>query len=443
MLNKLGPRFARALFSSLRSCAAPMAGVAGILGLTVPDVIAKTPGSTYCFYGTCHRVKTLAETESLVGKAHSLTASFYDSCKVDRYNPCGLTSSGEQFHPDRADNAASPIYPDGTLLLVWSPETKEAAILRVNNAGPYWGKRNLDVSRAAAEQLGFRHKGVGRLEARVLSAPDRGEATYKRNRRYEPVPGAIGQFESIDAAMDDAAAFLEVRTVAALMESPFALVERKQSPKSQGVPVLVAAKQKKPETTVVAAADAPATTASTPARTRVASVEAPSRSVAERKAKRSFAGERRIRKPESRVAARTTVRKSSAVRVASVRRAPTRMAMSERAAAPRHHGPLITLDYGSHAHSVASGRVARLSPTSRSGRVTGPPSRSASVSRGRSMKRLSAAPGRLRVSDARDAIAPARGPVTGQQSRPPASLILNDAAPRLRGVPARQLLAVV
>ena len=28
---------------------------------------AKTPGSTYCFYGKCHRVKTIAETQALVG----------------------------------------------------------------------------------------------------------------------------------------------------------------------------------------------------------------------------------------------------------------------------------------------------------------------------------------------------------------------------------------
>ena len=28
---------------------------------------AKTPGSTYCYYGTCHRVKTIEETKALVG----------------------------------------------------------------------------------------------------------------------------------------------------------------------------------------------------------------------------------------------------------------------------------------------------------------------------------------------------------------------------------------
>ena len=110
---------------------------------------AKTPGSTYCFYKTCHRVKTLAETRALIGQDHTLPASFYDDCKADRYNPCGLTSSGEVFHANAPDNAASSIYPDGTKLLVWSPQSGQALILRINNAGPYWGNRTLDVSRAA------------------------------------------------------------------------------------------------------------------------------------------------------------------------------------------------------------------------------------------------------------------------------------------------------
>ncbi|MEE8579636.1 MAG: septal ring lytic transglycosylase RlpA family protein, partial [Hyphomicrobium sp.] len=107
---------------------------------------AKTPGSTYCYHGICHRVKTIEETRSLVGLQQSIEASHYDDCTRDRYNPCGLTSSGERFRPDRPDNTASPIYPDGTTLLVWNPETKHALVVRVNNAGPYHGNRKLDLS---------------------------------------------------------------------------------------------------------------------------------------------------------------------------------------------------------------------------------------------------------------------------------------------------------
>lgn len=187
---------------------------AGIFtGFGAGDAEAKTPGKTYCYNRVCHRVKTLAETKAMVGKVETLHTSHYDDCKKDRFNPCGLTSSGERFRANMPDNAASPIYPNGTVLLVWSPATKKSAVVRVNNAGPYWRNRKLDVSRATAQKLGFASRGVAQLKVRVLAAPTRAEATYKRNRRYAAVPGYIGAFASLDEAHMGAA---ESYAVAAL-----------------------------------------------------------------------------------------------------------------------------------------------------------------------------------------------------------------------------------
>lgn len=162
---------------------------------------AKTPGKTYCFRGFCHRVLTLAETEKLVGTQTKLITSNYDDCKHDRFNPCGLTSSGAVFRADLADNAASPIYPDGTIILVRHPQTQKSAVLRVNSAGPYHGKRLLDVSRATAKALSFDRQGVATLDVRVLQAPSKAESTYKKNRMYAPVPGYLGAFASLDQAV--------------------------------------------------------------------------------------------------------------------------------------------------------------------------------------------------------------------------------------------------
>lgn len=200
--------------------AAAMAG-ALLLTMSIEGVLssipveAKTPGSTYCFVGKCHRVKSLSETESLIGKTIPLYASHYSDCKKDRYNPCGLTSSGEAFHPHRADNAASPIYPDGTVLLVRNPDTKAAAVLRINNAGPYWGNRKLDVSYAAAEKLGFRKRGVAKLETKILAAPNKREARYVRKRSYHALPGFMGTFESLEAAERTAVALMVLDATAA------------------------------------------------------------------------------------------------------------------------------------------------------------------------------------------------------------------------------------
>lgn len=183
-------------------------------------VEAKTPGKTYCYYGKCHRVKTIEETRALVGVEETIKASHYDDCSKDSYNPCGLTSSGERFHPDRPDNTASPIYPDGTTLLVWSPETERALVVRVNNAGPYWGDRVLDLSRAAAEKLGFKGKGVATLKVRVIKAPEPEEAAYVENRNYKPVPGDIGEYDSLEQAKYGMAVALALQASAASPLAP-------------------------------------------------------------------------------------------------------------------------------------------------------------------------------------------------------------------------------
>jgi rare lipoprotein A len=172
------------------------------LGLPFGGAEAKTPGKTYCFNGTCHTVKTLDETRRLVGVTTTVKASFYDDPKHDRFNPSNLTSSGEYFRAWKADNAASPIYPNGTKLLVWHPGNRKTLTVRVNNAGPYWGDRKLDLSRAAAEAIGM--GGVATLQVRVLEAPSKAEATYSKGRTYAPVKGYMGQFASLDAAVSGA-----------------------------------------------------------------------------------------------------------------------------------------------------------------------------------------------------------------------------------------------
>lgn len=180
------------------------------LFVAVPGAEAKSPGAKYCFHGVCHRVMTLAETRAAVGKVVHAVTSFYDDCRRDPYNPCGLTSSGEPFRPGETNNAASPLYPDGTVILVRNPRNGQSAIVRINNAGPYWGNRTLDLSRGAGHKLGLGGVGVARVEVTVLRAPSEKEARYQRNRRYAPMPGHVGTFATLDAARTHAVAALDL-----------------------------------------------------------------------------------------------------------------------------------------------------------------------------------------------------------------------------------------
>ena len=132
---------------------------------------AKEPGATYCFNGICHRVQTIEEVQAQIGLQETVGASFYDDCKADPGNPCTPPSSGEELHADRPDNAASPVYPNGTVLALSNPKNNAKARVRVNNSGPYVKGRLLDVSRATAEQLGFIDAGTAQLNVTVVREP--------------------------------------------------------------------------------------------------------------------------------------------------------------------------------------------------------------------------------------------------------------------------------
>lgn len=183
-----------------RSALARVSTVAVMLAGLIVAAEAKLPGAVHCYNDICHRVRTVAETEARRGIVEPLVASFYDAPERDRFNPRSETSSGARFDPDADDNAASPIHPDGTVLLLWSPRTRAAAVIRINNAGPYYPGRTLDVSRAVAERLGFANGGTMELLSTVISAPSEPEARYVRGRSYGRVPGYLGTFDNIALA---------------------------------------------------------------------------------------------------------------------------------------------------------------------------------------------------------------------------------------------------
>ena len=76
-----------------------------------------------------------------------------------------LTASGEAFDPYNDRTAASLYYPMGTELRVCYVA---CSIVRVNDLGPYFGGRELDLSQAAAEEIGLTAVGTDFVDVRVL-----------------------------------------------------------------------------------------------------------------------------------------------------------------------------------------------------------------------------------------------------------------------------------
>jgi rare lipoprotein A len=64
--------------------------------------------------------------------------------------------------------AAHPTLPMPSVVNVTNLENGRSLVLRVNDRGPFHDDRLIDVSRLAARELGFEHKGTARVRVEVL-----------------------------------------------------------------------------------------------------------------------------------------------------------------------------------------------------------------------------------------------------------------------------------
>lgn len=88
------------------------------------------------------------------------------------------TANGERFNQYEL-TAAHPTYAFGTQLCVRSKLTGQAVVVRVNDRGPFVKNRVIDLSKAAAEEIGMLGKGVKSVEI------------YKLNKGEDDCPEAV------------------------------------------------------------------------------------------------------------------------------------------------------------------------------------------------------------------------------------------------------------
>ncbi|WP_284337515.1 septal ring lytic transglycosylase RlpA family protein [Comamonas sp. NoAH] len=90
------------------------------------------------------------------------------------------TANGERFNQYEL-TAAHPTYKFGTQLCVRSKSTGQAVVVRVNDRGPFAKNRVIDLSKAAAQELGMLSRGVKAVEI------------YKLDDGQEDCPEALMQ----------------------------------------------------------------------------------------------------------------------------------------------------------------------------------------------------------------------------------------------------------
>ena len=92
------------------------------------------------------------------------TASYYGAELAG--NP---TASGEPFDPSEL-TAAHRTLPFGTRVRVTNPNNGESVVVRINDRGPFHGDRVIDVSTAAAQEIGLKRAGTLEVDLERLPA---------------------------------------------------------------------------------------------------------------------------------------------------------------------------------------------------------------------------------------------------------------------------------
>ena len=124
--------------------------------------------------------KAKAKTEGKGDRSaqrHGL-ASYYSKHLAGR-----KTSSGQPYDPT-AMTAAHRSLPMGTKLKVVNPKNDKSVVVTVNDRGPVPKNRMIDLSGAAAKQLGMTRAGVTKVETEVVGKselPAAGDARQSAN----------------------------------------------------------------------------------------------------------------------------------------------------------------------------------------------------------------------------------------------------------------------
>ncbi|SNB51452.1 rare lipoprotein A [Arboricoccus pini] len=118
-----------------------------------------------------------------LGKPYQIKGKWYYPEYDPNYQKIGIASwYGDQFQGLATANgeifdknqitAAHPTLPIPSNVRVTDLDTGRSIVVRVNDRGPYHGDREIDLSQAAARELGYEREGVARVKVEFLGLAD-------------------------------------------------------------------------------------------------------------------------------------------------------------------------------------------------------------------------------------------------------------------------------
>lgn len=129
-------------------------------GLALLGTMAGCAGSSPRFTSRTTPADRRDDTHQLDG-----VASYY----ADEFHG-RTTANGETFDMN-AKTAAHRTLPFGTVVVVTNLENGNSVTVRINDRGPFKDDRVIDLSYAAARQVGMIARGTARVQLRIVESP--------------------------------------------------------------------------------------------------------------------------------------------------------------------------------------------------------------------------------------------------------------------------------
>jgi rare lipoprotein A len=132
-------------------------------------------------------------------KPYQIKGIWYYPHEDPDYDVKGIGSwYGEQFHNRRTANgeifdmdvpsAAHKTLPLPSLVEVTNLDNGRKMVVRVNDRGPFVGDRVIDLSKAAADQIGYRRQGVARVRVRYIGPAPKSAFDTRQYVQTPPAP---------------------------------------------------------------------------------------------------------------------------------------------------------------------------------------------------------------------------------------------------------------
>jgi rare lipoprotein A len=131
-----------------------------------------------------------------IGQPYKINGQWYHPAFVTEYEATGVASwYGESYHGRATANgeiydmyaltAAHPTLQLPSVVEVHNLENGRSLILRVNDRGPFVKNRLIDLSYAAARELGFERRGLAKVTVRYLGIAQLDEAPIRPGERRQ------------------------------------------------------------------------------------------------------------------------------------------------------------------------------------------------------------------------------------------------------------------